>query len=298
MTLLQLLQELKQCHEYPTRVLHLWSTEDEPAHGSATEDFDLAQTRSFYSVIFLSQALSKASATAPVQIGVVTDCLHSIFGDEPLRSNEATILGACKVISQEYPHLRCRNIDVVLSDGGNANALIQEMSKEPFQAVVAYRKGRRWLEQYESIQLEKPADKLPLLTDGGVYLITGGLGNIALLLAEAIAAEVKAKFVLTGRSAFPARGKWDNHLKQKPTDPTSAKIRKLMNLEQNGSEVMVVQADATDLAQMRAAVNKALAKWGAIDGVIHGAANLGADDNRSGRWQQPLPAESSRASYP
>jgi acyl transferase domain-containing protein len=272
-----LAQDLKRRNEYPTRVLHLWSTENDPAHSSATEDFDAAQTRSFYSIIFLSQALAKANATAPVQIGVVTDCLHSVFGDEPLRSYEATILAGCKAISQEYPHLRCRNIDVVLSDTGNANVLIQELSKEPFQAVVAYRKGRRWIEQYEPVQLERPAGKLPLLADGGVYLITGGLGNIALLLAEAITADVKARFVLTGRSAFPPRAKWNSYLNQNPTDSTSEKIRKLMNLEKNGSEIMVVRADATNRTQMRAAVKKALAKWGAIDGVIHGAANLAAD---------------------
>jgi acyl transferase domain-containing protein len=272
-----LVQDLKRRKEYPNRVLHLWSAEDEVRNGSAIDDFDATQIRSFYSVIFLSQALAKANATALVHIGVVTDCLQSVFGDERLRANEATVLGACKVISQEYPNLRCRNIDIVLADVGNADALIQEMNKEPFQAVVAYRKGRRWLEQYDSIQLEKPSDKLPLLSEGGVYLMTGGLGNIALLLAEAIAAEVNARFILTGRSAFPARGDWEKYLKQNPTDPTSAKIRKLINLEQNGCELMVMQADAADPDQMQAVVGQAIAKWGAIDGVIHGAANLAPD---------------------
>jgi len=269
-----LAQDLRRRGEYPTRVLHLWSTEAEPAHGSATDRFDEAQQRSFYSIMFLSQALAKASATAAVQIGVVTDCLHSVTGEEPLRSSEATVLGACKVISQEYPHLRCRNIDVVLTDGGHTDTLIREMSKEPFQAVVAYRKGRRWLETYEPVRLERPSAKTPLLVDGGVYLITGGLGNIALLLAEAIAAEVKAKFVLTGRSAFPAREQWEDYLRQKPSDPNSARIHRLIALEKAGCEIMVMRADASDRGQMRAALNQALAKWGAIDGVIHGAANL------------------------
>jgi acyl transferase domain-containing protein len=272
-----LAQDLKRRNEYPTRVLHLWSSEQGPPHGSPLDDFDEAATRSFYSVMFLSQALAKVSATAKLQVGVVTSCLHPVLGDEPLQSNEATVLGACKVISQEYPNLRCRNIDIVRGDPGAADALIREMSDEPFQAVVAYRKGRRWLEAYEPVSLERPGGKIPLLTDGSTYLMTGGLGNIALLLAEAIAADVKARFLLTGRSPFPQRAEWDDYLKQKPFDATSAKIKRLMSLEKSGSEVMVVQADAADPGQMRAAVGQAVDRWGAIHCVIHGAANLSSD---------------------
>jgi len=268
-----LMQDLKLRNEYPTRVLHVWSAEDQPAHSSVIEDFDQAQNWGFYSILFLSHALAKASVTASVQIGVVTNCLHSVLGDEPLRSNDATLLGLCKVISQEYPNLRCRNIDIVLPASGNADALIHELSEEPFQAVVAYRKGRRWLETYESIRLERP-ERMSLLSDRGVYLITGGLGNIGLLLAEAIAVAVNARFVLIGRSDFPAREEWDNYVKRKPSDPISAKIRRLMGLEERGSEALVLQADAADRDQMLACVDQVLAKWGAIHGVIHGAANL------------------------
>jgi acyl transferase domain-containing protein len=268
-----LVQDLKLRNEYPTRVLHVWSAEDEPVHSSAVEDFVQSLNCSFYSVLFLSQALSKASAMASLQIGMVTNRLYSVLGNEPLRSNHATLPGICKVISQEYPNMRCRNIDIVHTDSGNADALIHEISKEPFHSVVAYRNGRRWLEGYDSIRLERP-EKLALLASGSVYLITGGLGNIPLLLAETIAAEVEAKFVLTGRSDFPARGKWKNYVKRRPSDPISAKIRRLMNLEERGSEVLVIQADAADFEQMQTCVDQALAKWGAIHGVIHGAANL------------------------
>jgi NAD(P)-dependent dehydrogenase (short-subunit alcohol dehydrogenase family) len=208
---------------------------------------------------------------------VVTRWLHSVIGDEPLQSNEATVLGACKVISQEYPHLRCRNIDIAPSDQGIADALVREMTTEEFGAVVAYRRGRRWLEEYEPVHLEPPTGRTPLLADGGVYLITGGLGNIPMLLAEAIADEYKVRFLLTGRSQFPPRERWDDHLAQSPNDPTSAKIRRLLSLERRGCEVAVVQADVTDSDQMRAAVERAVDRWGALNGVIHGAANLSPD---------------------
>ena len=50
------------------------------------------------------------------------------------------------------------------------------------------------------------------LRDKGVYLITGGLGGMGLVLAESIAKSVRARLVLVGRSAFPATESWDEWL--------------------------------------------------------------------------------------
>ena len=271
-----LVEDLKERDAYPTRILHLWSI-DEDTEGSTVEAFDRAQGTSFYSLVALSQALAKTRRQKPVQIGVVTNALHTVLGDEALRSDTATVVGACKVISQEYPNLRCRNIDLVAEDDGNAVALIAELLAEPFRAVVAYRKGRRWAEDYEPVELGARPGKLRHIADGDVYLVTGGLGNIGLLLVEAIAADVNAKFVLTGRSDFPPRDEWDRHLDQRPADATSEKIRRLMRLERDGSEVMVVKADAAEFGDMQAAVRQALDRYDAVNGVIHAAANLAPD---------------------
>jgi acyl transferase domain-containing protein/acyl carrier protein len=271
-----LLQELKDRGEYPTRVLHLWSI-DADGDESGVDGFDRAQKSSFYSLVFLSQALAKAGPTKAVQIGVATRTLHAVLGDEVVRSDEATALAACKVISQEYSNLRCRAVDLVLEDEGNGEALIGELLAEAFRPVVAYRKGRRWIETYESVSLEKPVGELRYISDEDVYLVTGGLGNIALLLVETIAADVKARFILTGRSAFPDRESWDGYLEQHSAGPTAEKIRRLMRLERDGCEVMVVQADAADRDQMQAAVGQAVERWGAVNGVIHAAANLAPD---------------------
>jgi acyl carrier protein/NAD(P)-dependent dehydrogenase (short-subunit alcohol dehydrogenase family) len=130
------------------------------------------------------------------------------------------------------------------------------------------------VQTYDPVRLEE-ADKRPaLLEDGGVYLITGGIGNIGLVLAEAIARDVKAKLVLTGRSPFPDRGGWDEYLAAHGRDTTSNRIRKLQAIEKLGAEIMAVSADATDRQQMQAVLAAVTQKWGAISGVIHGTANL------------------------
>jgi acyl transferase domain-containing protein/acyl carrier protein len=275
-----LIKSLKDRKEYPSRILHLWSVDKPEEEGQAIDSFQEAQERSFFGLIFLAQAMAKSGGASQVNIGVVSDGLQAVLGDEDLRSSEATVLGACKVIPQEYPNLRCRLIDVVKSQPGLPESLVNEISRERFKPVVAYRNGSRWVQEYEPVRLEKTEEKPALLRDGGVYLITGGLGNIGLILAEAIAREVKAKLVLIGRSSFPERAKWDEYVSSHATDQTSTRIRKLKALEQLGAEVMVVQADATKMDEMKAVVASAKEKWGAIHGVIHGAAYLSADGFR------------------
>jgi phthiocerol/phenolphthiocerol synthesis type-I polyketide synthase E len=260
----------------PGHILHLWSIDPAPAGASPTAAFDAVQDRSYVSLILLAQALVKRGGSSPVQIGIVTDRLQPVLGDEPLRAAAATVAGACKVIPQEYPHLRCRLIDVVADQPGLAGQLAGELT-EPFEPVVAWRNGRRWVQSFEPVQLEAPAQAPALLEDGGVYLLTGGTGNIGLILAEAIARDVKAKLVLTGRSALPPRERWDAHLKTNGRDKASAVIERVRAIERLGSEVLLVATDITDRDAVAALVGTVMDKWGTISGVIHGAANLSPD---------------------
>jgi len=270
-----LIRTLRERKQSPGWILHLWSVDEPGAEGVAA--FDEAQQRSFYSLVYLAQALGKGGAGSAVQIGVVTDGLQSVTGGENLRSYESTVAGACKVISQEYPNIRCRLIDIERSQPGVAASLLNEITTATSEAVVAYRNGRRWLQRYEAVRLDAPQQKIRLLRDGGVYLITGGLGNIGLVLAEAITKQVQAKLVLVGRSPFPDRARWGEIVSGRAQDQTSARVRKLIALEKMGADVMVSQADATNRLQMQNVIEQVEQKWGRIHGVIHGAANLAPD---------------------
>ncbi|HLO48213.1 MAG TPA: SDR family NAD(P)-dependent oxidoreductase, partial [Kamptonema sp.] len=108
--------------------------------------------------------------------------------------------------------------------------------------------------------------------EGGVYLITGGLGGIGLVLAENLAKTVRAKLVLVGRSAFPDRNERSHWLATHDRqDNISSKIRKILELEESGAEVLVATADVTNLEQMQVAIDLAQKQFGQINGVIHAA---------------------------
>ena len=93
-----------------------------------------------------------------------------------------------------------------------------------------------------------------------------------MVFAEHLAETVKAKLVLTGRQEFPPRTEWQQHLDTHDEhNEVSLKINRLLALEAQGAEVMVLKADVGDVSQMLAAVNQTLERFGVLNGVVHAA---------------------------
>ena len=110
-----------------------------------------------------------------------------------------------------------------------------------------------------------------------MYLITGGLGGLGLVLAEYLAQKVKAKLVLLGRTPLPDRAQWTQSLEShRRSHPTSYRLREIMELEALGAEVLPVAADVANVEQMQRAIAKVVERFGCLHGVIH-AAGIAAD---------------------
>ena len=185
-------------------------------------------------------------------------------------------------------NVSCQSVDVEArgADGWRgvklASQLIAELSQPPVDLTVAYRANRRWVQGFEQVRLEAAGGRPTALREAGVYLITGGLGDIGLLLAGHLARTARAKLVLVGRTRFPERGEWDAWLASHPEDDrTSAKIRKLLALEADGGAVLVLSADVADEQQMRAALGEAEERFGPVNGVVHAAGVVGANTFRA-----------------
>ncbi|HEX3528166.1 MAG TPA: SDR family NAD(P)-dependent oxidoreductase [Thermoanaerobaculia bacterium] len=269
-----LLACLKAEHRVPDTIFHCWCVT-----GSRDVLPEHVQDRGFFSLLFLAQALGEhgigIGTGAPLRLAVLSDGMHRIGGESRLQPAKATVLGPCRVIPQEYPNILCSSLDVVLPEPGAGLArlvdqLLGELAGQP--GLVAYRGNLRWSQTLEPASLEGPAGLPRRLRPEGVYLITGGLGGIGLVLAEHLVQMARAKLVLTGRSYFPERTEWDRWLKAKgPDGEVSRKILHLRRLEESGGEILTVRADVTSLPQMQEAVERAHARFGKIHGVIHAA---------------------------
>jgi acyl transferase domain-containing protein/acyl carrier protein len=273
-------------------IFHLWSLTGNDDiriyRESQIEDRAEIEVRNFFSLFYLAQALESAKQVIPngakVKITVITDQFEDITGSEFLRPEKALLLGPCKVIPQEYAYLSCRLVDVELPAGDDTakNRLVRQVVAEsqadPVSSMVAYRGPHRWIQTFEPIQCRKPGKAHLRLRNGGVYLITGGLGGIGLTLAEHLAQNYRAKLVLLGRSPLPDREQWPNIISAaEKAGRLRSKIEKVMHLEALGAEVLVLQADVAIQAELKAAVTQAYEHFGAIHGVIHSAGEVGTD---------------------
>ncbi|BAY84415.1 putative beta-ketoacyl synthase [Calothrix parasitica NIES-267] len=272
-----LIEHLYGQEQQPTKIVHLWSITPEKEYSHPTlAGVDDSQDKGFYSLIYLAQALGKQKQSRDVELIVISNNLHSITGVEQLSPEKATILGAVKVIPQEYPNIRCRSIDVVLAqqETWQAKKLLEQLHIElqtpQIDELIAYRGHQRWIQKIQPVGLQQTEQ--PKLRQKGVYLITGGLGGIGLSLAKYLAQTVQAKLVLVTRKPFPEKAEWSQYLsKNGDKDPISAKIIKLQELEEYSAQVLVLNGDASNLEQMRGVVSTAREQFGEINGVIHSA---------------------------
>jgi NAD(P)-dependent dehydrogenase (short-subunit alcohol dehydrogenase family) len=264
----RLLDALERQGRAPSTIVHLWGLSGEQA---GARDQQLG----FFSLLYLGRALGATRPELKREIVVVSSGVQDVTGEEELRPEQATVLGPCKVIPQEYPGLTCRSVDLApgswgRDDDASVSQLLKEIVSGSAERVVALRGGRRWVQTYEPWPLAGGAARPRRLRERGVYLISGGLGGIGLEVAESLARDAQARLVLVGRGALPARAEWERRLETSGEgDDTGRRLRRLLALEALGAEVLAVQADAADLEQMRRVVSQAETRFGPLHGVIH-----------------------------
>lgn len=261
------------------KILHFWSLS--VADRSGADFLERALQNGYYSLLFLGRALAKQAQNGKISIALISNHLHDVSGLGENCPEKVTLLGPCLVIPQEMPRITCRCLDVVLpatGENGTAdlvNLLLAELENGPNDPQVAYRGNRRLVPGFERVPLSAEAEGGRQLRKHGVYLITGGLGNVGLLLAKFLAETVQARLVLLGRSFFPARSQWDDWLQSHPAaDELSLKILAIQELEALGAKVLLIQADVADEKAMQAALTQADNQFGELHGVIHAAGRL------------------------
>ncbi|MEO9961038.1 MAG: SDR family NAD(P)-dependent oxidoreductase, partial [Nisaea sp.] len=248
-----MLEALSRDGKAPARIVHLWSlAPDDPDQDGFV----------FQSLIATARALSEHGAGQSAEITLVCRGVEEVHGAEELSPHAAAAMGPALVIPQEFPGLSCRSVDIV--DPGDDEAarrtcldtLLRVLTTPSAEKRIALRGRYKWGQVFEPASPTAPEESQPSkLRHQGVYLITGGLGRIGLLLASYLAERADARLVLIGRSA-----------------PTDAQSGHIAAIERNGGRVLAFRADVGNPEEMRGAKARAEAAFGRIDGVIHAAA--------------------------
>ena len=256
----------------PNVIVHLWSLDSPSLESGEYENSRFG----FFSLLSLGQAVGARGHDWRPCIGIATDALFRIMGGDRVRPDKSLLLGPARVFPAELEGVQCRVVDV----GGEgsrgdrlAETLIAELTADADSktTVHAYRQGERWTPHYEPIRSKAGAQ--PPLRKNGVYLITGGLGGIGLALARYLAEQWQARLVLVGRTGLPPRSAWDEAARA--SEKASTQIARVRELEALGAEVEIGAADVSDREAMQAVYDKAIARFGALHGVVHAAGVAG-----------------------
>ena len=210
----------------------------------------------FEGLIHLGRALAEATENRPqpdLRLWVLSTGLHNVLGAEPTDPAKAMLLGPVRVLPRELPGLSVWSIDLAGPVEADLDLLWRELGHAPIgeSETVAHRGRCRWVRGFMPLRLTV-SGPAPLRPDG-VYVITGGTGDLGLALADHLT-ELGAHVVLITRSGPEITGP---KLAGRPGDP------------------LVLRADIADVAQVRAAIAQVLARYGRITGVFHTAGVAG-----------------------
>lgn len=250
----------------PARVVDLGAVR---AARETSGDPEIALERGFFAPMALVQALGPAASGAGVRLDLVTPGVLAVRGDEPAVPEAAAVLGLARVARQEVPGLDTRVIDVDARETADllASRLERELTGASAELAVALSGRRRWVSAFEPRPAASSA--APPWKEGGVYLVTGGLGGVGLTLARRLASDARARLVLAARRGLPPRELWAAH--GAGTDETARRIAAVRELEALGAEVWVAELDVANREGVRALFAEVRRRWGRLDGVIHAA---------------------------
>ncbi|MEH2186412.1 MAG: beta-ketoacyl synthase N-terminal-like domain-containing protein [Nostoc sp.] len=268
-----LLQELISFDKAPQKIAYLWSITN-------IESSQLGNYLEFKSLLFLSQILRKLKTKENLQLWVVSNHIQEVNGNEIIDPEKATVLGLCKVISQEYPNITCRSIDIALTkhldvekeqgdcESNIIDKLLSELTSRSSDLVVAYRGSYRWVQTFEPVRLESVVEEKTPLRKQGVYLFAAGLETIEIVLAEYLVKTLQAKLIFIEDLAFPENNDFSQWLASHTTeDEVSYKIKQLLVLEKLGAKFLIIRVDPTNYEQMYQTFSSG--NIGEINGVIY-----------------------------
>jgi acyl-CoA synthetase (AMP-forming)/AMP-acid ligase II/thioesterase domain-containing protein/acyl carrier protein/NADP-dependent 3-hydroxy acid dehydrogenase YdfG len=257
----RLLTAIAADHPPIAQILHLWTYGESCGEAASAPEIEAALNLGTYSTLFLIQALSPLEPPAPIRLRVVSNAVQPTAATDVVVAEKSPVLGLLKAAPQEIPWLRCYHLDLEFEDAiANGSRLRQELTHLHSDSEVAYRGGQRLVPRLEKVDWTQ-ADRQPIpFKQGGMYLLSGGLGGIGVELSKYLLETYGARLLLLGRTPLPAAAEGDQ-------DPRRAAYDTLAR--QKGT-LRYAAVDICDLEALRQTVAQATSDWQCeLDGIIH-----------------------------
>jgi len=256
-------------------IVHLWSL-DTPAPQEITgASLKTAQSLGCGNVLPLIQELARAELRDLPRLWLVTRGSQAA-GEEPIPLDvaQAPLWGMGRVIAQEHTALWGGLVDLEPGSPLYAAALQlwEEVSSPDGEDQMAFRQGRRYVARL--VRRRESAVRRPPLawpTDAS-YLITGGLGDLGLVVARWMVEQGARRLILLGRTELPPRSIWNA---VETGSRLARQVAAIRELEALGASVHLASVDVADEGKLSAFLKEFSAEgWPPIRGVVHAAGVL------------------------
>ncbi|GAA3728934.1 type I polyketide synthase [Plantactinospora mayteni] len=195
---------------------------------------------------------------SPVRVLVLGSGMVDVTGGGNVNPASAAVLGLLRSAEQENPAVPCHAVDVA---GPAAEHVLSDTIARPVAPLVAVRGATRWLPRLRPLPARESDTRL---RHRGVYLVTGGLGGIGLVVARTLAETgYQPNIALLGRTPLAEL-----------TDRAAVEAE-LASIADAGAEVAVFTGDVGDAAALRNVVDDIQRRFGPVNGVVHSAGVAG-----------------------
>ncbi|MEE4110149.1 MAG: AMP-binding protein [Halieaceae bacterium] len=229
---------------------------------------------SFLSLVYLARAVTR-DRDDTVVVQVCASHSQLVLESDNLVHERALAFGVVNSLPQEQPLIALYHCDLEGEDPrSDAAVLLEEYCSRRVDREVAYRQGRRFAPTLVEVGRDDFCGESAFdIQSGGLYLITGGMGEIGLEIAQALLREKDARLLLVGRKplrrqeapdAAPPGGGAEE------TDKFSKAEARYWMLKEAHGGLEYRAADICDSQALESIVSELESRWNTrLKGILH-----------------------------
>ncbi|MEA5516851.1 SDR family NAD(P)-dependent oxidoreductase [Nodularia sp. UHCC 0506] len=236
-------------------IIHLWSLDTQPPATNTVNSLVDQQALTCGSALYLIQTLVQQHYDIP-PLQFVTRNAQAVTSQDAIAIAQSPLWGLVRTLSFEHPELKWSITDLEpVNCDLQASYLFQELKQGITDEYVAYRHQERYIAHLTKYQELTESVSFTLNPDA-TYLITGGLGDLGLEVANWMMTRGAKYIVLLSR-----RGR-------------GATNAKLVQLEQSDTQIVIAQADVAQYQQLAEVLQTIHQTLPPLRGIIHAAGVL------------------------
>lgn len=181
----------------------------------------------------------------------------TVLGEVSNNSEHALTYGMGKVIEKEFDNIEFKGID--FDDATELSKIIEEIRTKSNSNLITYKNNKRYVEKFEEVKLDKANEKETILSNDGVYIISGGTGSIGLQCCKWMSEKGAKNIALLSRSG-------------KEKEEVDKVLLEALKKESN---ISVYKCDISEGKHLREIICDLKKMHNKINGVVHCAGNAG-----------------------